>query len=428
MHKVGLIIAREYLARVRKKSFIVMTFLGPLIFIGVMAMITYLSTTGGEDREVEVLDESGFFTDTFKSEGGEYYTYIGGPLDSAKLRVERNFVDGLIYIPPIADIDQPGEMFYYAPGNPSIQITSKVERLIELRIEDIKLTNSGLDEEVLANLTADVSISSINLSAGGEERKSSSTAATVIGYLAAFLIYLFIFLYGAQCMRGVIEEKTSKIIEVVLSTTKSFSLMMGKVIGIAAVGLTQFVMWVALSFVLVTAGTLIFGLTMDMPREAIPDSDVQEMVFAISGALESLDFGVIGVSFLVYFLGGYLLYGALFAAVGSAVDSDADAQQFMLPITVPLIAAIASLGVILVEPHGSFAFWMSMVPLTSPVAMMIRVPFGVPAWELVLSISLLIGGFIFAIWMASRIYRVGILMHGTKVNYRTLARWIMQRN
>ena len=152
--------------------------------------------------------------------------------------------------------------------------------------------------------------------------------------------------------------------------------MMGKVIGIAAVGLTQFVMWVALSFVLVTAGTLIFGLTMDMPREAIPDSDVQEMVFAISGALESLDFGVIGVSFLVYFLGGYLLYGALFAAVGSAVDSDADAQQFMLPITVPLIAAIASLGVILVEPHGSFAFWMSMVPLTSPVAMMIRVPFG----------------------------------------------------
>lgn len=438
MSNIGLIISREYLTRVKKKSFIIMTFLAPLLFVGIFGLIAYLGSRGGESKNIEVLDESGMFAELFVSDDDETYVYIDSPLDSAKKHVEKGLIDGLIYIPQLEDLDKPEDISFYAPGNPSINLVRSIERKLEGEIESIKLLKSGLTQEILDGLESDVSIHSINLSSSGEEKDSSSGTATAVGYVAAFMIYMFIFIYGAQCMRGVIEEKTSRIVEVIISSVRPFNLMMGKVMGIAAVGFTQLAMWIVLTSVLASVGINVFTARAEATQQ-LSDSieqtteqpapvDVDNPVEDIMKAANSINIPLTLGSFIFYFLGGYLLYSALFAAVGSAVDSDADAQQFMFPITIPLIAAIASLGVVLVEPHGPFAFWMSMIPFTSPVVMMMRVPFGVPLWELGLSMVILVAGFIFTIWLASRIYRIGILMHGTKVNYKVLAKWFMMKN
>ena len=437
MNNIGLIIAREYLTRVKKKSFIIMTFLAPLLFVGIFGLIGWLSTRGGDSKEIEVLDESGLFAEKFKNNDGRTFNYITISLDSAKKHVENASIDGLIYIPKLDNLDKPVGIAFYASGNPSIPLVNSIENQIENEIEKVKLINSGLTQEILDGLKSNVSVHSINLSSSGEEKDSSSKIATGVGYVAAFMIYMFIFIYGAQCMRGVIEEKTSRIVEVIISSVRPFSLMMGKVIGIAAVGLTQLAMWIILTFVLASVGLNVFSGRTEVAQQTAEamgqsteitvseDSNpVQEFIKQANSINVALTVG----AFVFYFIGGYLLYGALFAAVGSAVDSDADAQQFMFPITIPLIAAIASLGKVLIEPHGSFAFWMSIIPFTSPVVMMMRVPFGIPMWELSLSMLLLIGGFIFTIWLASRIYRIGILMHGTKVSYKVLAKWFMMKS
>ena len=436
MNNIGLIIAREYMTRVKKKSFIIMTFLAPLLFVGIFALIFWLSDQGGESKSIEVLDESGLFPELFVSDDDETYIYIDASLDSAKKHVENGIIDGLIYIPELSDLDDPKGVSFYAPGNPSLSLVRSIERRIENEIESIKLLRSGLTQEILDGLESNVSIHSINLSSSGEEKDSSSGTATGVGYVAAFMIYMFIFIYGAQCMRGVIEEKTSRIVEVIISSVRPFHLMMGKVIGIAAVGFTQLLMWIVLTAVLGSVGINVFSARMEASRQmtdAIEQSaDIQAQsenpADEIMKSVNSINIPLTLGAFIFYFICGYLLYSALFAAVGSAVDSDADAQQFMFPITIPLIAAIASLGAVLIEPHGTFAFWMSMIPFTSPVVMMMRVPFGVPLWELGLSMILLIAGFVFTIWLASRIYRIGILMHGTKVNYKVLAKWFMMKN
>jgi len=436
MNNIGLIIAREYLTRVKKKSFIIMTFLAPLLFVGIFGLIAYLGSKGGETKNIEVLDESGLFAELFVSDDDETYIYIDTPLDSAKKHVEQGTIDGLIYVPSLNDLDNPEDISFYAPGNPSLNLVRSIERKIENEIESIKLLRSGLTQEMLDGLESNVSIHSINLSSSGEEKDSSSRTATGVGYVAAFMIYMFIFIYGAQCMRGVIEEKTSRIVEVIISSVRPFNLMMGKVLGIAAVGFTQLAMWIVLTSVLASVGINVFSaraesaqqMTDAIEQSAETQGAIENPMDNIMSAVNSINIPLTLGAFVFYFLGGYLLYSALFAAVGSAVDSDADAQQFMFPITIPLIAAIASLGVVLMEPHGSFAFWMSMIPFTSPVVMMMRVPFGVPLWELGLSMVLLVGGFIFTIWLASRIYRIGILMHGTKVNYKVLAKWFMMKN
>ncbi|MEM6831122.1 MAG: ABC transporter permease [Bacteroidota bacterium] len=436
MNNIGLIIGREYLTRVKKKSFIIMTFLAPLLFVGIFGLIGWISNRSVDRKTIEVLDESGLFGETFVSDDSRTFVYTNVSLDSAKNHVGKGGINGLIYVPKLDNLDNPNGISFYAPGNPSIRLVNSIQKKIKAKIEDVKLLRSGLTQEMLDGLKSKVNVHSINLSSTGEEKDSSSDTATAVGYIAAFMIYMFIFIYGAQCMRGVIEEKTNRIIEVIIASVRPFNLMMGKVLGIAAVGLTQLAMWIVLTSVLGSVGVSILAARAEStkelkevlnqkPEEMPIGEDPSEMIFKAVGAINiPLTLG----AFIFYFIGGYLLYSALFAAVGSAVDSDADAQQFMLPITIPLIAAIASLTVVLMEPNGSFAFWMSMIPLTSPVVMMVRVPFGVPIWELLLSMALLVGGFILTIWIASRIYRIGILMHGTKVNYKVLARWFMMKN
>lgn len=437
MNKIGLIIAREYLSRVRKKSFIVMTILGPILFALTLFLPVYLATTGVEKKSIEIIDESRMFSDVFETNEDYTYTFTTVSLEEAKNLVNSGSFDGLLYIPAIS-IDDPKGVTFYSATNPSLSLIGHLSGKIEEKVENIKLINSGIDQSTLDNLKSNVSIATINLQ--GEEKESSSAAASVVGYVAAFLIYLFIFIYGAMCMRGVIEEKTSRIIEVIISSVRPFHLMMGKVIGIAGVGLTQFILWIILTVGIITIGGNVYASRamemrkqqteqLGLPEDAMQSAPVDENSFAeVQKAIDTINIPLVIGVFLFYFLTGYLLYGALFAAVGSAVDSDADAQQFMLPVTIPLIISIISLTAILNDPNGPLAVWMSLIPFTSPIVMMMRVPFGVPMWQLGVSMILMILGFIFTIWLGSRIYRIGILMHGTKVNYRVLAKWFLMKN
>ncbi|MFT6865269.1 MAG: ABC-2 type transport system permease protein [Cyclobacteriaceae bacterium] len=438
MNNIGLIITREYVSRVRKRSFIIMTILGPLLFAGFVFIIGWTATKGVDLKTIHIINESGLFEDVFEDSDGADYVNSSLSLDEGKQEVQNGVFDGLLYIPKI-DLDNPEGVVFYAPNNPSIALVQSLRKKMNKEIELVKLKKSGIDQMILDDLKSDLSINTINLSGEGDEKESSSVAATAIGYVSGFLIYMFIFIYGAMCMRGVVEEKTSRIIEVIIASVKPFHLMLGKVLGIAGVGLTQFLLWVILTFGIISIGGSVMAVTMmDSQKQqaeqlGLPQNEVtvamQDNVFSeITTAIGSINLPMVLIAFLFFFISGYLLYGALFAAIGSAVDSDADTQQFMFPVVMPLIISISMLGIVINDPNGSVAFWLSIIPFTSPVIMMMRVPFGVPIWELCLSMALMIAGFIFTIWMASRIYRIGILLHGSKVNYKVLAKWIMMRN
>ena len=428
MNKINIIIAREFLTRVRKKSFIIASLLGPIIMGAVLFLPAYFAMNSQGSKSFVVIDESEQMGTLFVSDEDIEYRYVIMSLEEAKRDLRENDADGLIYIPAF-NVEDPKGFILYATSNQSLSTISDIERKIDNYIEEIRLEASGLDKAIIDSFKVNIEVSTINLSETGAEQESSSVAATVIVYIASILIYMFVFIYGAMCMRGVIEEKNSRIVEVILSSVKPFELMMGKVIGIAMVGLTQFVLWILLTgAVTMGVSAVMVSDGAEMAQVAAGDNTIQMEPTLIENAFSALgavNFPLVIGAFLFYFIGGYLLYGALFAAIGSASDSDADAQQFIFPVTAPLIVSIISLSIVLEDPHGSIAFWMSIIPFTSPIIMMMRIPFGVAPWELILSMSMLILGFLFTLWIAGRIYRVGILMHGTKVNWKILAKWFM---
>lgn len=436
MHKIWLIVQREYLTRVRKKSFIVMTLVGPLLMAAMIIVPVWLATVSDDDAEtIEVLDESGFFTGKFQDKGELKFRAIQEPLETAKKRVTENENSSLLYIPKL-DLDKPQGIKLFSQENTSLSTQLNLERMLKTEIEAVKFARSGVNQAVLDKIKTDVDINTVNLK-DGDEKSSHAGVTSGAGYVGAILIYMFIFIYGVQIMRGVIEEKTNRIVEVVISSVKPFQLMMGKILGIAAVGLTQFLLWITLSFAVVSLLSSRFqtdrfsdkqiSQTMENMKDVDQVEKAQEMNKLMS-ALENLNIPLLLGCFLFYFLGGYLLYGALFGAVGSAVDNETDTQQFMLPITIPLIMSfIVAQTVIMKNPDGPVAFWMSIIPFTSPISMMLRLPFGVPTWQLVLSMVLLVLGFIGTVWLAGRIYRVGILMYGKKVNYRELSKWLFYK-
>jgi ABC-2 type transport system permease protein len=428
MSKINLIAAREYTTRVRKKSFIIMSILGPILFSLSMVVPIWLATQEGDVKVVEVVDESGMFEGKFNETESLKFRYIDSALDMAKEDLKTGDFYGLLYIPAIA-LEQPEGIKFYVEKNPSLEVISSIEANVNKEIERIRLLEKGIDPQALEAAKSRVNIESINL-AQGEEKSVSTWAPTAVGYISAFLIYFFIFYYGIMTMRGVIEEKANRIVEVVISSVRPMQLMMGKIVGIGGVGLTQFLIWVVLSFGLYVVIVSVFGLGGDpsmannvATTEAMQSASDNGLSSEITKALDSVNFLQIGLLFLFYFLGAYLLYGSLFAAIGSAVDSDQEAQQFQFPVTLPLLVAIVMITAVIKEPHGPVAFWLSVIPFTSPVIMMMRLPFDPSLWELVLSMLALVGGFVFTTWLAARIYRVGILMHGSKVNYKTLARW-----
>ncbi len=431
MNKIFLIIAREYITRVRKKSFIIMSIIGPLLF-GLMFVIpVWLATQEGDKKVIEILDESGYFKDKFSTDGSVSFVYVGSSLDEAKADLKGKEYYGLLYIPKF-DLDKPDDITFFGEKNPSIEIQGMIERMLRNEIEDIKLTRSGIDKEQLEKIKTNIDLNVINMTDVGE-KEGDVLVATATGYVASLLIYMFIFMYGIQTMRSVIEEKTSRIVEVIISSVKPFQLMMGKIIGVGAVGLTQFLLWIILTVVIYNTVLTFYGgeipqtNQMEMVQQ-VPASTVDSPMKMVVEKIGTINFPLLLGAFLFYFIGAYFFYGSLFAAVGSAVDSDSDAQQFQLPITLPLILSIILLSAILRDPHGNLAFWASVIPFTSPVVMMMRIPFDPPGWHIALSMVSLILGFIFTTWLAGRIYRVGILMHGTKVNYRILAKWFMMKN
>jgi ABC-2 type transport system permease protein len=442
MSKIWLIAQREYLTRVRKKSFLIMSLLGPLLTAGIFAVPVLIATLSDKDKVVAVADAGGLFADKLpEAQNDITFKRVSADLPTAKAEFNKAKYDALLYVPKL-DIANPNGFQVFSRKGLGMSLQRDIERSVENAVEAQRLKNAGLDQAVLNTMKADVDLKTINLSDDGE-RSSSTGVSTGVAYACGFLIYMFIFIYGIQIMRGVMEEKTNRIVEVVISSVKPFQLMMGKVLGIAGVGFTQLALWVVLSF----------GITSAIAGSISPDKIVQnrvERVNAAAGATATvqakstksegneivkafkeadLNLGLIVGCFLFYFLGGYLFYGALFGAIGSAVDSETDTQQFMMPVTMPLVLTfVVAQATLTTNPNGQVAFWMSMIPFTSPIAMMMRLPFGgVPMWQLGLSMLLLIAGFLGTIWLAGRIYRVGILMYGKKVTYGELSKWLFYK-
>ena len=431
MNKIWLVMQREFLSRVQKKSFLIATILLPLIFPTIMAVLVYVAQQQKKNATKETIhyiDESSYFQpDTSKF---VFKPFLGN-LEEAKKVFTLDDSFGLLYAPKF-DLSAPNGITLYTKINPSPTDVSDIERIFESHIKDLKMQQFNIDQKLLDDLKTNVSINSVKISEGGQEKSSDSKVLFGIGMTGGILMYMFIFIYGAQIMQGVIEEKMSKVVEVIVSSVRPFQLMMGKILGLASVGLLQFLIWIVLISTLSTVVLGFFGL--QSPSQEMMQMNEQAVAAQSSGPLElmkvfsQIPWSYVIFNFLFYFIGGYLLYGALFAAVGSAVDSPAEAQQFMFPITIPmLISYFALFTFILDDPHGTISVWLSIIPFTSPIAMMGRIGFGVPLWQLLLSMALLIGGFILTTWFAGRIYRVGILMHGTKVSYKVLAKWFMQR-
>jgi ABC-2 type transport system permease protein len=436
MDKIWLVIQREYVARVKKKSFLLVTLLTPLIFPAIMGVFVWIALEEDNNqslRIIEVVDDNKLF---FLESSEQYaFSFSDASPDEAKKLVQDGNRYGFLHIPKF-DIKEPTGISFYGEENPSMSLISYLENNLRKKIEEQRLFESGIDPKIINDVRTKVAIKSITLDEQGTETVSDATVNYAIGFVAGILIYMFIFIYGNQIMQGVIEEKSSRIVEILVSSLKPFQLMLGKIIGIAGVGLTQLLIWIVLVGTLTTIVTGFLGMQMpqqqamelanpELAQGIAQNTEMGDILLVISG----INYVQIALSFVFYFLGGYLLYGALFAAIGSAVDAPSDAQQFMLPVTIPLIVAYMGLFVfVLNDPNSTTSFWLSVVPLTSPIAMMGRVSYGVPFWELALSMGLLIVGFLFTTWVAGKIYRIGILMHGTKPSYKTLWKWIKTNN
>lgn len=444
MNKILLIIQREYFSRVKKKSFIVMTFLTPLLIAGVYALIGFFAYKGIKDThdKVAVVSTNKTLTEKLSANQNVAYVYIDKSLEQAKKDLSKANYDYILYLPEFS-LAAPKGVELFGAKQPGMSLNRRISGDIEELIKTQKLKESGISQTDLDKLKTSVDISTKKIAETGKEEESSAGASTFIAFTAGVLMFMFIMMYGIQVMRGVIEEKTNRIIEVIVSSVKPFQLMMGKIVGIALVGLTQFMLWIVLTLAISTAAVSLFTNKEDIKEmtastqaqtqisgaEQVTSAAPQGPVADIQKSLAGLDVGKIIVVFLFFFLGGYLFYSALYAAIGSAVDSETETQQFMLPVMLPLLLGYAlSLSVVTNDPYGSTAFWLSMIPFTSPIAMVVRIPYGVPGWELALSMAILAVGFVATVWIAGRIYRVGILMYGKKTTFKEMFKWFTYKN
>lgn len=435
MNKIFLIIRREYLTRVRKRSFIVMTILGPILMAALIILPVYFANVSkGSMKKIAVLDDTGWFYQKFKDQPNMEFNYVSGNFDSIKAKALKN-KEMLLYIPlPGLNLPVYGEL--YSEKNAGIDVSAYVRMVMKNEVQKKKLLAEGINPNVIKSSRVDINLKMIKVQANGKEKQVYSDAEMGLAIFSGVMIYFFIFMFGAQVMRGVMEEKSNRIVEVIISSVKPFQLMMGKIVGIALVGITQFLLWIILTLGLVgvfqtTVGSseLTSGLKMlaEQKMAVGSDSTTQVTHFAvnqINQVLSTVDFKVMILSFLFFFLAGYLLYASMFAAIGGAIDHDADSQQFMLPVSIPLIFSVAMTGIVATQPDGALAFWLSMIPLTSPVIMMLRIPFGVPWWQVWVSAGVLLLTFILSTFVAGKIYRIGILTYGKKVNYVTLWKWL----
>ncbi len=416
MNKIWLIIKREYLVRVRKKSFLVMTILGPLLLASIMIIPTYLANQNQEKRIIAISYENSDITNQLIN--SEFINFSFVPKSEAE-NLKNIFFDSKFY----ALLENKNDTFFLTSNQQiSINVKSEIESQLAQILEHHKLKEAGIDLKVLENAKTKIKLSTKIINAKGMSSNSKTEIIMGIGFVSGVLVYMFIFMYGTMVMRGVIEEKTNRVIEVIISSVKPFQLMIGKIFGVALVGLTQFILWIILTIIISSLAEVLF-----LNNNFNNDLNAQQssvILSEISNINQYLNLEGIFFSFLFYFIVGYLMYSALFSSIGSAVDAEADTQQFILPITIPLIISFILIQPIMENPDGPLAFWMSMIPFTSPIIMMVRIPFGVNSWEIICSMIILIFSFIFFTWIASKIYRVGILMYGKKASFKDLYKWI----
>lgn len=412
-----------------------MTILSPLIFVALFGVVAYLSQlNNNKERTIAILDASGLLENAFENSTYTKYNILSAvSLDEALEIVKLSKDYGLLYIPENAEIkDISKGIKFYSEESPSLTIMSSLEGKLEKSLTDIQLLNEGVDIEKIKSSKISVEIDQESFS-GQKSSKIDNLLKLAFGGAAGYLLFMFIIIYGNMIMRSVIEEKTSRIIEVIISSVKPIQLMMGKIIGTSLAGITQFAIWVVLGGIILSVGSAVFGMNISemqasqtaAVQEAMQTPQAENMAQNVILAIQNLPLTNLVIAFLFFFIGGYLLYSSLYAAIGAAVDNETDTQQFMMPILMPLILAVyVGVFTVIEDPHGTISIVFSFIPFTSPVVMLMRIPFGVPIWQQIVSLLLLIGTFIFTVWFAAKIYRVGILMYGKKPSYKELIKWL----
>jgi len=435
MNHLGLVIKREYINKVRNKSFIIMTILSPIIFIALFAVVGYLSQlNNNKKRTIAVLDESGILIEVLKNtEQTTYHKLENLTLADAKELVKQTDNYGLLHIENKANLEETARYIkFYSEDTPSLSLISSLERKLERKIRDLRLEEEGVDLSKLKKAETDIDIIQESF-AGQKTSKIDNVVKLAFGGFSGYLLFMFIIIYGNMIMRSVIEEKTSRIIEVIISSVKPIQLMLGKIIGTSLAGITQFLIWIILGSLLLTLASAVFGLEIgqnqqqqqEIVQQAMQSPQAQMGVQEVMNAIYNLPIANLMIAFVLFFIGGYLLYSSLYAAIGAAVDNETDTQQFLMPILIPLILAVyVGVFTVIEDPHGTVSTVFSFIPLTSPVVMLMRIPFGVPLWQQIVSLILLIGTFLLIVWFAAKIYRVGILMYGKKPSFKELGKWL----
>lgn len=449
MNKISVIIEREYVSRVRKKSFIIMTLLAPILMAALIVVPTLLMNTGTPDfKKIAVVEDgSDLFRGVLENTEDVEFVYIdNGDINELKSNFSELGYYGVLYINNLV-VTVPNAVELISKKQPPMGLLDKISGTMEKELEKQKLEALNLEniDEILKSIRSKVDIQTIKIDEEGNIKETSTGVAMILTYISAFLMYMLVFVFGAQVLRGVIEEKTSRVVEVIISSVKPVQLMLGKIIGIGLVGLTQFVLWAVLTagVVVVLKNTILSEdrmqeVTQSVVPESIISSNTQmpvevkanvnnESASEIQSLLQSAGnqkWWLIIPSFIFYFLTGYFLYASIFAAIGSAVDNETETQQFMLPVIVPIMLAMMVAMGTMQNPESKIAFWFSMIPLTSPIVMMARLPFDVPMWELALSMGIMVVSFLGFVWMAAKIYRTGILMYGKKASYKELWKWL----
>jgi len=448
MNKISTIIKREYMTRVRKKSFIIMTILAPVLMAALIIVPTLLMMNQDQDfKKIAVIEEgSDLFNGVIKNTKNLEFDYLENvKLNDLKNTFEKAGYYGILYISPEV-INTPDAIQLISRQQPPIGLLTHIESALEKEIERQKLMTYNIAnlDEIMKNVDTRVSIRTIKIDSSGNVKQTSTGIAMAMAYISGFLMYMLVFMFGAQVMRGVIEEKTSRVVEVIISSVKPVQLMMGKILGIALVGLTQFLIWVFLTIGIVgvlkttilqksnvtevsqgvTKNLMTQGQQTGMADQANQVTPQMDEFSKIFDSAMNQPWGLIILSFIFYFITGYLLYASIFAAIGSAVDNETETQQFMLPVTIPIILALMVAMGTMQNPESSLSFWCSLIPLTSPVVMVARLPFGVPYWQLAVSMVLMVVTFTAFVWMAAKVYRTGILMYGKKSSWKEMWKWL----
>jgi ABC-2 type transport system permease protein len=436
MSIISLIIKREFIAKVRNKSFIVMTFLSPLLFVGIALFVGYLSSMKADTKQIAIHDESGRFVGEFlaKNKPSEEYNYLdltAVDLPTLKKSIVDEAYEGVLFIPKAKDnATLENQIQFISNESPSISFIEKTQEVIAEKMTLTNLEEAHLDTLAIHQAEANVSIN-LKKASGEQSLKGLNEIKIAIGGAFGYLIMMFIIIYGNMVMRSVIEEKTNRIIEIIISSVKPFQLMMGKIIGTSLAGILQFFIWAIIGLSLLFSASVFLGANVGATNQIPPEmmqSAQQEMASTAQmyiAEILNLPIATILSCFVIYFIGGYFLYSSFYAAIGAAVDNETDSQQFLLPIIMPLVLGVyIGFFTVVNDPHGTVATVFSMVPLTSPIVMLMRIPFGVPLWQIALSITILFATFFFVVWFASKIYRVGILMYGKKPTWKELYRWL----